>query len=140
MERTITAGRTEPRHSAWWSLGVVAAIMAAGFLWLAMDGGRGSVASATAISPAGSSVSYFTMPALPTPLGTSIAAAPASPGASGDNLAMLTLGSAAVFAVAGFAMLRARRRRLGFAPLIQASHDRSPAVAQVTSDQAILSH
>ena len=136
----MTAVRTEPRHSAWWSLGVVAAIMTAGFPWLAMDGGRGSVASATAVSPAGSSVSYFTMPALATPPGTSIAAAPPSPGVSGDNLTMLTLGSAAVFAVAGFAMLRARRHRLGLAPLVQASRDRSPAVAQVTSDQAILSH
>jgi hypothetical protein len=51
-----------------------------------------------------------------------------SPGSSADNLTMLALGSASVLAVTGFAVLRARKRRPGFAPVAQANDDRSPTV------------
>ena len=139
MERTTKAIRPTPRHSAWWTLGVVAAVMAAGFLWLAMDGGRGSMASATASSPAGTSIHYFSMPALTTPPGTAVAAVAASPGTSGDNMMVLTLGSAAVLAVTGFAVLRVRRRRTALTPMVWAYGNRLPTVAQVASEQAILS-
>jgi hypothetical protein len=63
----------------------------------------------------------------------------ASPGTSGDNMMVLTLGSAAVLAVTGFAVLRVRRRRTALTPMVWAYGNRLPTVAQVASEQAILS-
>jgi hypothetical protein len=129
-------------------LGVVAAIMAASFLWLALDGGRGgpsgiqgrdSMASATALLPSASAIPQFNLPASVSPSWTSATAMNTSPGASSDNLTMLVLGGATVLAVAGFAVLKARRRRPDLGPVALAEVDRSPALVQFTPDQAILS-
>ena len=134
---THDGSNSDGGHSAWWSIGIVAAIMAAGFLWLAIDGGRGSpsgiqgrdgLASATALLPSGSSIPQFSLPALAAPPRAAAVATATSPGSSADNLTMLALGSASVLAVTGLAVLRARKRRPGFAPVAQANDDRSPTV------------
>jgi len=148
LEQTITTTRTAPRHSAWWNFGVMAAILAASLLWLALDGGRvdssgvqvgDSLTPATALGPSASTVPEFNLPALVSPPRTVAEATKTSLGASGDNLTMLVLGSAAVLAVTGFTVLRARRRRPGLVRVTPAKHDRLPALVLDASEQAVLS-
>ena len=114
----MAVNRLTPKPTSRWTFAPVAIILALGFLWLALDGGRGGPLGAAESSASLASTKASTDPErLPLrpwelsllPSSSAAGAGAESTAASSDNLTVLVLAGAGALALAGLALLLARK-------------------------------